>query len=104
MKQKMILSREQNEEKAKIMHLKFIQYDRNNVYIKTTNCFVSVTDRANLFIYATRFNLDDVYTRTSFYDRKEILFPANILSHKHCMNKNSFSGINTTCSELSVVI
>ena len=45
------------------------------------------TDRANLFISATRFNLDDVYTRTSFYDTKEQLFAADILSHKQCMNK-----------------
>ena len=45
------------------------------------------TDRANLFISATRFNLDDVYTRTSFYDTKEQVFAADILTHKQCMNK-----------------
>ena len=30
---------------------------------------------------------DDVYSRTSFYDIKEKLFAADILSHKQCMNK-----------------
>ena len=45
------------------------------------------TDRANVFISASRFNLDDVYTRTSFYDVKENLFAADILSHKQCLNK-----------------
>ena len=41
------------------------------------------TDRANLFISATKFNLDDVYTRISFYKTKEKLFAADILSHKN---------------------
>ena len=45
------------------------------------------TDCANLFISATKFNLDDVYIRTSFYDTKEKLFATDILSHKQCMNK-----------------
>ena len=36
------------------------------------------TDRENLFISANRFNLDDVYTRISFYETKEKLFAADI--------------------------
>ena len=44
-------------------------------------------DRADLFLSATRFNLDEVFTRTSLYDTKEKLFAAGILSHKKCMNR-----------------
>ena len=44
-------------------------------------------DRADLFLSATRFNLDEVFTRASLYDKKEKLFAADILSHKKCMNR-----------------
>ena len=44
-------------------------------------------DRADLFLSATIFNLDEVFTRASLYDTKEKLFAADILSHKKCMNR-----------------
>ena len=39
-------------------------------------------DLADLFLSATRCNLNEVFTRTSLYDTKEKLFAADILSHK----------------------
>ena len=44
-------------------------------------------DRAELFMNATKFNLDAVHTRTCLYNSKEKLFAADIYSHSQCMNK-----------------
>ena len=88
MKQKTILSREQNEEKVKIMHLKFVYNMSATIYAKRQLFRLCETDCANLFISANRFYLDDVYTRTLFYDTNEKLLAADILSHKYCMNKD----------------
>ena len=45
-------------------------------------------DRAELFMNATKFNLDAVHTRTCLYNSKEKLFAADIYSHSQCMNKH----------------
>ena len=44
-------------------------------------------ERAELFMKATKFNLDAVHTRTCIYNSKEKLFAADIYSHSQCMNK-----------------
>ena len=45
-------------------------------------------ERAELFMKATKFNLDAVLTRTCIYNSKEKLFAADIYSHAQCMNKH----------------
>ena len=44
-------------------------------------------ERAELFMKATKFNLDSVHTRTCIYNSKEKLFAADIYSHSQCMNR-----------------
>ena len=44
-------------------------------------------ERATLFLSATRFSMDSVYTRTSVYENKEQLFAADILTHKQYTNR-----------------
>ena len=60
---------------------------RKYIQARTTNCIVSVRMIAQMFLSATRFNLDEVFTRAPLYDTKEKLFAADILSHKKCMNR-----------------
>ena len=43
--------------------------------------------RAKLFLAATHFNLDSVYTRMSIDDSEEKLFAADIVSHRYCINR-----------------
>ena len=43
---------------------------------------------AELFVKATKFNLDSVHTRTCVYNSKEKLFAADLPSHSQCMNKH----------------
>ena len=43
--------------------------------------------RAQKFMDAIKFKLDEVYTRCSIYQTVKDLFVADILSHKSCMNR-----------------
>ena len=44
-------------------------------------------ERAELFIKATKFNLDSAHTRTCTYNSKEKLFAVDIHSHSQCTNR-----------------
>ena len=66
-------------------------------------------NRAKLFLEARKFNLDDVYTRTSTLESVEDVFAADIMCHKNCINNylvkysrvvsNEESYKETTCDE-----
>ena len=45
------------------------------------------TERAELFLRATKFNMDAVFTKVSIFDKPDDLFAADIMSHKQCMNR-----------------
>ena len=61
----------------------------NKKKIKNDEKFYRIceAERANMFLDAIRFNLDDVFSRASIYANKEQLFAADILYHKNCMNR-----------------
>ena len=40
------------------------------------------TERAKLFLRATKFNMDTVFTKVSIFDKSDGLFGADIMSHK----------------------
>ena len=45
------------------------------------------TERAELFLRATRFNMDAVFTKLSIFDKADDLFADDIKSHRQCMNR-----------------
>ena len=45
------------------------------------------TERAEMFLCATKFNMDAVFTKVSLFDKPDDLFAADITSHKQCMNR-----------------
>ena len=54
---------------------------------KDKNTFqICEVSRAKLFLEARKFNLDDVYTRTSTLESIEDVFAADIMCHKSCIN------------------
>ena len=48
---------------------------------------LSKTERAELFLRATKFNMDAVFTKVSIFDKPDDLFGADIMSRKQCMNR-----------------
>ena len=48
------------------------------------------TERAELFLRATKFNMDAVFTKVSIFDKADYLFAADIMSHKQCINRLIF--------------
>ena len=40
------------------------------------------TERAELFLCATKFNIDAVFTKVSIFDKPDDLFAADIMSHR----------------------
>ena len=45
------------------------------------------TEREELFLCATKFNMDTVFTKESVFDKPDDLFASDIMSHKQCMNR-----------------
>ena len=48
------------------------------------------TERAELFLRVTKFNLDVAFTKVSIIDEPDDLFAADIMSHKLCMNREFY--------------
>ena len=48
------------------------------------------TERAELFLRVTKFNLDVALTKVSIIDEPDDLFAADIMSHKLCMNREFY--------------
>ena len=45
------------------------------------------TEWAELFLRATKLNMDAVFTKVSIFDKPVDLFAADIMSHRQCMNR-----------------
>ena len=45
------------------------------------------TERAELFLRATKFNMDAAFTKESIFDKPDDLFVADIMSHRQFMNR-----------------
>ena len=48
------------------------------------------TERAELFLRVTKFDLDVAFTKVSIFDEPDDLFAADIMSHKLCMNREFY--------------
>ena len=44
-------------------------------------------EREELFLRATKFNMDIVFTKELVFDKPDDLFASDIMSHKQCMNR-----------------
>ena len=48
------------------------------------------TERTELFLRASKFNMGAVLTKVSIFDKHNDLFAADIMSHKQCMNRQFY--------------
>ena len=62
-------------------------YAETKLLQKTVNFTGCETERAGLFLRATKFNIDAVFTKVPIFDKPDDLFAADIMSHKQCMNR-----------------
>ena len=49
------------------------------------------TERAELFLRASKFNMGAVFTKVSIFVKPNDLFAADIMSHKQCMNRQFYT-------------
>ena len=61
---------------------------RNKAFRKDSKLYrLCETERAELFLRATKFNMDAVFTKVSIFDKPDDLFAADIMSYKRCMDR-----------------